>query len=303
MKHTMKNLALSICVAFGLFACGNVEESAEYKELQSKTDSLEAIVAKNEQELEEYTLLINEIEAGLDSVAKDQLAVAELNKEGYKSQKEKIDAMIAGIDRYMEANKKKMEALEKKLAGNSTKNAALEKIIANLKKDIEKKDTEIAALRSTIQGLEEKVGELTQTVAEKESQLAQKNAELSAREADLMEKQRTIDAKDTELNTAYYVVGTRKELRDAGIIKKEGGALGIGKTVKLSEKLDNSKFKKVNIKTTGEFKIGIAKKKNLITPHPGDSYFFTTSGKEVTLKIQDAAKFWSLSKHCVIEID
>ena len=40
------------------------------------------------------------------------MVVSELNKEGYATQKEKIDAKIAGINSYMEQNKAKMEALE-----------------------------------------------------------------------------------------------------------------------------------------------------------------------------------------------
>lgn len=299
----MKKSILIYALAFFLFSCGGVENSQEYKDLQAKNDSLAAAAASDEKNLEEYTQMMNEIEANLDSVAKDQLAVAELNKEGYQNQKEKIDAMISAIDSYMETNNRKLAELERKSKKSSGKNKALQKMISTLKKTLADKEAEIVTMRSTIAGLETKVEELSATVTEKESVIAQKESELTAKDNDLVEKQKTIDAKESELSTGYYVYGTKKELVEMGLIKKEGGVLGMGKTAKISDRLDNSKFKKINTKTLSEIKLGIAKKKKLITTHPGDAYFFSSSGSEIVLKISDPAKFWSLSKYCIVEID
>jgi hypothetical protein len=158
-------------------------------------------------------------------------------------------------------------------------------------------------MQSTIQGLEVRVGELNQTVASKDQEIASKNEEITRKDAELSERQRTIESKETELTTAFYTFGTRKELADMGVIKKEGGVLGMGKTVKISERLDNSKFKKVNLKSLTEIRLGIVKKKKVVSAHPDNSYYFTSSGQEVFMKISDPAKFWSLTKYCVIEID
>jgi chromosome segregation ATPase len=298
----MKNI-LFIVLAVFVFSCGNVENSKEYKELQARYDSLAAVSTGKSGENAELTRTIEEIEANLDSVAKDQMVIGELNKEGYANQKEKIDAMIAGINSYMEQNKAKMEALEKKAKKAGKANGALQKMIATLKKQITEKETQIVEMQSTIQGLEVKVGELNQTVAAKDQEITTKNEELSKKDNELVERQKTIDNKETELTTGYFAFGTRKELADQGIIKKEGGVLGMGKVVKISEKLDNKQFKKVNIKSLSEIKLGLVKKKKVVSTHPENSYYFTTSGEEVFLKISDNNKFWSLTKYCVIEID
>jgi predicted nucleic acid-binding Zn-ribbon protein len=299
---SMKNI-LFVALAFFVFACGNVENSKEYKDLQAKYDSVVAVSSGKSGENAELSKMIEEIEANLDSVAKDQMVVGELNKEGYANQKEKIDAMIAGINSYMEQNKTKMEALEKKAKKAGKANSALQKMISSLKKQISEKEVQIVEMQSTIQGLEVKVGELNQTVATKEQEIASKNDELSKKDNELVERQKTIDSKETELTTGYFAFGTRKELADLGIIKKEGGVLGMGKVVKISEKLDNKSFKKVNIKSLSEIKLGLVKKKKVVSAHPENSYYFTTSGEEVFLKISDYNKFWSLTKYCVIEID
>jgi DNA repair exonuclease SbcCD ATPase subunit len=296
----MKKL-LFVGLAFVAFACGSVENSKEYKELQSKYDSVLAVSSGKSGENAELTKMIEEIESNLDSVAKDQMVIGELNKEGYTTQKEKIDAMIAGINSYMEQNKSKMEALEKKAKKAGKANSALQKMIASLKKQITEKEGQIVEMQSTIQGLEVKVGELNQTVATKDQEIATKNDELSKKENELIERQKTIESKETELTTGYFTFGTKKELTEQGVIKREGNFLG--KISKVSDKLDNSKFKKVNIKSLTEIKLGLIKKKKVVSAHPENSYYFTTSGNEVFLKISDYNKFWSLSKYLVVEID
>lgn len=298
----MKNFLIA-AMALLVFSCGNVENSKEYKELQAKYDSVVAVSSGKSGENAELTRIIEEIEANLDSVAKDQAMVNNLNKEGYANQKESIDAKIASISSYMEQNKTKMEALEKKAKKAGKANGALQKMIASLKKQISEKEAQIVEMQSTIQGLEVKVGELNQTVAAKDQEIASKNDEISKKDNELVERQKTIDNKESELTTAYVTFGTRKELAEQGIIKKEGGVLGMGKVVKLNERLDASKFRKVNTKSLNEIKLGIVKKKKVVSAHPENSFYFTTSGDEVFLKISDPAKFWSITKYCVVEVD
>jgi len=292
---------LFVGLTFFAFACGSVESSKEYKELQAKYDSVAAVSSGKSGENAELTKIMEEIESNLDSVAKDQMVVSELNKEGYSNQKEKIDAMIAGINSYMEQNKAKMESLEKKAKKAGKANGTLQKMISTLKKQISDKEVQIVEMQSTIKGLEVKVGELNQSVAAKDQEISTKNDELSKNERELIERQKTIEFKETELTTGYFTFGTRKELAEQGVIKREGNFLG--KISKISEKLDNSKFKKVNIKSLTEIKLGLVKKKKVVSSHPENSYYFTTSGEEVFLKISDYSKFWSLTKYCVVEID
>lgn len=39
-----------------------------------------------------------------------------------------------------------------------------------------------------------------------------------------------IEQQTNEMNTAWYVVGTSKELEDQGVVTHTGGLIGIGKT-------------------------------------------------------------------------
>jgi uncharacterized protein (DUF3084 family) len=252
-------------------------------------------------ELEEYSTMLSEIEANLDSVTQGQNLVTELNKEGYATQKDRIDAMLRNIDSYMAANKEKVSSLEARSTANAGKNKSLAAMVSKLKSQLAEKEASITMLKSTIIGLTQQVDSLNSTVNEQKSAIAQREGEITARDNDIMEKQRKLDAKDTELNTVYYIFGTRKELITSGVIVKEGNILK--KIPKPSDNMDKSKFKTSNLKTLSEIKLGITKSKDVITQHPADSYYFAVENKEVTLKITDAAKFWSLSKYLIVTID
>jgi hypothetical protein len=292
-----------LLLSFLAWSCGKVEESKEYQDLLSRYDSVVAVSAGKSGENTDLNKIITEIEANLDSVASKQNIVNELNKEGYENQKEKIDAIIAGMNDVMVQNRKKVLALEKKIKNSGKENSALQKVVESLKKQILEKEEQIVAMQQTIQGLEVKVGELNQTVASKDQEIATKNDQISQRDNELAERQKTIDNKENELTTAWVAYGTKKELAAKGIIKKEGGVLGMGKVLKLADRPDNNNFKKINTKTLSEIRLGLVKKKRMVSSHPDNSYYYTISGEEVFVKITDPAKFWSLTKYCVIEVD
>lgn len=292
-----------LLLSFLAWSCGKVEESKEYQELLARYDSVVAVSAGKSGENTDLNKTIAEIEANLDSVASKQNIVNELNKEGYENQKEKIDAIIAGMNDVMVQNRKKVLALEKKIKNSGKENSALQKVVESLKKQILEKEEQIVAMQQTIQGLEVKVGELNQTVASKDQEIATKNDQISQKDNELAERQKTIDNKENELTTAWVAYGTKKELAAKGIIKKEGGVLGMGKVLKLADRPDNNNFNKINTKTLSEIRLGLVKKKRMVSSHPDNSYYYTISGEEVFVKITDPARFWSLTKYCVIEVD
>ena len=71
------------------------------------------------------------------------------------------------------------------------------------------------------------------------------------------DKQKVIEEKTAELNTAYFIIGTIKELKEKNIIKREG-FLGTAKDV--NSDIDKSLMTKVDI--TKVTSIPIMKKSN-----------------------------------------
>jgi chromosome segregation ATPase len=112
----------------------------------------------------------------------------------------------------MGKNKARINSLNKKLKNANTKISGLEQMLANLEAQLTEKDLEITDLKNTIEQLHIELSNLNMNYEE----LAQET-----------------EVKTEKLNTAYYAIGTSKELKEKGVITKEGGFIGIGKSTSL----------------------------------------------------------------------
>jgi len=154
-------------------------------------------------------------------------------------------------------------------------------MIANLQSQIDTKDGEIADLKS---------------------QLEAKNIELSNIQMNLETVEAESSSKTGQLNTAYYAMGTSKELKEKNVITKEGGFIGLGKSTKVKDDFNKEYFTKVDISTTNSINIG-AKKIKILTSHPSNSYKIVGEKPVERIDILNSADFWSTSKYLVIITD
>ena len=115
---------------------------------------------------------------------------------------------------------------------------------------------------------------------------------------------KTISDQTTALHTAYYKIGKSKDLQEMNIINKEGGLLGIGKSSKLNENIDNTKFTKIDYTQTTTIPVNGDNIK-IVTAHPAGSYELDKTGKNTVtnIRITNPDLFWSASKYMVIVIN
>ena len=66
-------------------------------------------------------------------------------------------------------------------------------------------------------------------------------------------KEKVITQKVDELNTAYYTLGTEKELIANKVMTKSGGFIGIGRNKKVQQDFNREYFKKIDITKTTSF--------------------------------------------------
>ncbi|MBO5874473.1 MAG: hypothetical protein J6Q35_05540, partial [Rikenellaceae bacterium] len=101
-----------------------------------------------------------------------------------------------------------------------------------------------------------------------------------------------------ELNTAYYIVGTAKELIAQGVITKSGF---LKKTFKVNGNTDINNMTRVDIRTTSGFKIN-HKRIAIASTHPSDSYTLVknANGEIEKLEIKDRVRFWESSRVFVV---
>lgn len=281
----MKKYILIIAVVLGLgTACNNDQQDQSYNQ---QRDSLMMVIDERETTVNEFMASFNEVESNLSAIsAKQNMILLSAEKDMKGDQKARINADIKAINDLMEENAKKLKQMNGKLVKSDKRNAQLAKTIAMLNEQLTQKFDELEAVNKRLDNLNLHVAQL--------------QISLDSLYIENGEQANKITETVTDLHTAYYVVGEAKELREQGFIDKEGGLLGIGRTTKLSDDFDNSKFVKIDYTQTTSIYIN-GKNAKIITTHPEDSYTLNKTGKVVdNINITNPEKFWSASKYLVI---
>lgn len=264
---------------------------AELDKSSHDKDSLQSVVNERDISLNDFIASFNEVESNLDSIAVRQhiiLSHTDKNSELKKDQKARINSEIQAINELMEQNRKKLADLNHKLKNSGNKNAELMKTIATINNQLAHKDQELAELNTKLLELNAQVATLNTSV----DTLNKRNQAQS----------QTIDERTMALHTAYYVMGKSGELKDAKIIDRQGGLLGIGRTSKLNSDFDNSKFTRIDYTQTSS--IAVNSDMKIITSHPTGTFMLEKDAKDKdivkNIVITDPEKFWSTSKYLVI---
>lgn len=282
----MKKLIFLFSAALiGLSSCNN-----DSKEVNTLADSLshvneglKMVVSEKDSSIESFIVAFNEIQENLTEVKAKQkmISTSSNDAELRKNMKEQIISDIQSINELMDKNKQKIASLKNKLAKSNGKVEELEKMITFLTTQIEEKDLEIVDLKNQLERLNIEITEITAKYEEKAEESNQKTE---------------------QLNTAFYSIGTAKELKEKGVLTKEGGFIGLGKTKKLSSDFNKSYFTKIDITQNKSFSLN-AKKAKLITNHPSSSYKIEGVKTADKLIILNPQEFWSASKYLVIMVE
>ncbi len=232
--------------------------------------------------LQEFIESFNEIQENLNAIKEKEKVMSSVTSKGdVKNKGNQIKEDIQAIYDLMAKNKNRIGSLTSKLKQSNLKIAGLEKMIENLQNSLTLKDEEIAELKTRMEGLNIELANLNTNYKVVESESA---------------------AKTEALNTAYYAIGTNKELKEKKVISKEGGFIGLGKSTKVSSDFNKEYFTKLNIEQTTSINIG-AKKVKLLTTHPASSYKLIGEKPIERIEITNPKEFWAASKYLVIVID
>ncbi|HRG59096.1 MAG TPA: hypothetical protein PK323_09075 [Bacteroidia bacterium] len=280
-----KLIFLFSATLIALSSCNNdsKEVNTLADSLNQVNEGLKMVVSEKDSSIESFIVAFNEIQENLTEVKAKQkmISTSSNDAELRKNMKEQIISDIQSINELMEKNKQKIASLKSKLAKSNGKVEELEKMITFLTTQIEEKDLEIVDLKNQLERLNIEVTELTTKYEEKAEESNQKTE---------------------QLNTAYYAIGTAKELKEKGVLTKEGGFIGLGKTKKLSSDFNKSYFTKIDISQNKSISLN-AKKAKLITSHPSSSFKIEGIKSADKLTILNPQEFWSASKYLVILVE
>ena len=130
--------------------------------------------------------------------------------------------------------------------------------------------------------------------------MADLTADKDALIVETQEQQNTLNQQDLDLHKAWFVFGTRKELREENILT-DGGFLKKDKVLAESD-MNKDYFTEIDVRTTKEIKL-YSKSADVLTTHPAGSYSLDKDAEgNLTLHITDEKTFWSVSKYLVIQV-
>lgn len=290
----MKKIIYVLLIPVIILTSGCAHRKEQIARLQAQNDSLRAVGSNKDTNIADFVTTFNEVEANLDSIKRLEQVIDKSAKAGEVkgSRKEQIKSDIAYIYNLLQKNRKLVAELSSKLSKSNKHAAELQKMIDNLNKSIDEKNTQIAQLT-------DELGKLNIQVKDLNVKVSDLNTNVSNLTTDNQKKQAEIDAKTEALNTAYYVIGTNRELKDKKIITGAGGFIGIGRTKNILADLNMNDFTKVDITKINEIPV-MKKKITMVTKHPNGSYRIEGDKTVDKIVILNAKEFWSLSKVLVI---
>ena len=268
-----------------MVACDNGKSSSDMSGAGQK-DSLQKVIEQKDNEINDMMGILNEVEEGfrLINEAENRVSVAK-DGEGANRQ-QRIRENMQFIQQRMAENRELIAKLQKQVKNGSIKSEQLQKTIENLTKELEAKNNQIKDLYAQLEAKDIHIEELDRTVSTL-------NKNVNTLQDDNAKKANTINAQDKQINTAWYVFGTKKELKEQNILVD-------GKV--LQGNFNKNYFTKVDIRSLKALKL-YSKSAKMLTMHPSSSYKLERDAqKQYVLHITNPQLFWSTSKYLVVQV-
>ena len=277
----MKKLIYAFACTLAVASCNQDAAKKAEQVAQQQRDSLEQIISQKDNEINDMMTTLSDIEEGFREITEAQSRVT-LAKQGEGTNTmQRIKENFQFIQTQMQQNKELINKLKQQVRESSVKGGQLKKIIDNLTQQLETK--ELQALREELD--------------RKDIHIAQLDEKVASLEEDNTKKDETISAQDKAINSAWFVFGTKDELKAQNILSKDGL---FSKTKVLAKDFNKDYFTKIDIRIDKEIKL-YSKSAQIMTSHPAGSYTLQRdANKQYVLRIDNPDVFWSTSKFLVV---
>ena len=281
-KLLLISAVVTLCMA--MVGCGGKRPPQTTYQRVAPNDSLEKIIEQRDNELNDMMATLNDIQEGFRAINKAENRV-NIAKDGEGADKTQlIRENIKFISSRMDANRALIKKLQKQLRTSGFKGDEMKSTIENMLKQLEDKDLQLQQLRAELDAKDIHIAELDETINNLNSNVSNLTSETE-------QKTQTINSQVQQLNTAWFVFGTKKELKDQHVIVD-------GKILRSS--FNHNYFTKIDIRVTKEIKF-YSKAAKLLTNHPSGSYVLQRdANQQFELRITNPQQFWSTSKYLVV---
>ena len=280
----MKKIVLVALGLLVLTACKQKSENAQDLALIQQRDSLNRIIAQKDGEINDMMSTMNDVVDGFRAINEAEERVTLARMEEGVSSSERIRENMRFIQQTMQQNRELINKLRNQLRQSSVNADQLRRTIENLTRQMEEKDAQVKELQAELQAKDIQIDELHEEVNNL-------NHNVTALKEESTQKTQTITSQDKQLNTAWFVFGTKKELREQRIYDD-------GKV--LEANFNREYFTKIDIRVDKEIRL-YSRSAKLLTSHPASAYTLTQdANKQYILRITNPQLFWSASKYLVV---
>jgi tetrahydromethanopterin S-methyltransferase subunit F len=257
--------------------------------METQKNTLTEKITARDSVISEWITTFDEIEKNIAMIKEKEkiISINSSDAELSRNKKQQVIEDIKYINSLLEENKKKIASLNAQLKKSGGTIKALQNKIAELEASMQKSENEISELKSTL--------------VSKNFEIEQLNTEKTGLQSTIVQKDEKITSQTNEMNKAFYAFGTYKELKAKGLLTKEGGFIGLGKTKSLAENFSDSSLIQIDLSVFKSIPVN-SKTAKLISEHPANSFEFLRDKdkKVVSLEIKDPGQFWKISKYAVV---
>lgn len=290
---------ISICAtalaAIVLSSC--VENSSKYKQLQAQLDSLQGTHGTQKNMLDEVFATLNEVEEGLVEIRqKENIITAETNKDGLdvpESQRVRLMEDVIAVKEAINRYKEKIEQLKK---DSNLKSVEFKKKLNSLQKELEQKSRTIESLQGLLKEKDLIISQKEQTIDSLEHHASDLKEDITVLTGEKEELKDKVASQDRALFAAYYIVGSKEDLIEAGVISKGG----LFKSAKVSYEAEKTSFIKIDYREISTINTNSQKAK-VLSNHRKGTYSIEEVDGEAIINISDPEGFWEQTKYLVIQ--
>lgn len=283
------NLAAIVMASTMLVSCNQVSKE-QYQQVTNTNDSLMMVALQQGNEIYDLQTTLQGVTDQLDQI-NGQISMSNGENKNLISQRESLMQKLNLVQQTILEKQAALEELQKKYSSQLGQNKELKKTIDRLQTEVAGYQSEIKNYQSQIIAKDKQIADLSDNLSATQDVLEETQAKSEA-------QQGVIEVQDKMLNTGYYIVESKKVLKELGIT--EGGAFSKKRLSTSGFSTDG--FTTVDIRELSELQIG-SKNPKVISSHPAGSYdLFRNEDKTCTLLINDKAAFWSNSKFLVIQL-
>ena len=274
------------CIALLVTGCKEKKQAPVMLQNIQTSDSLHKIIAQRDNEINDMMATLNQIEDGFKviNIAEDRVNVAQTGEGDATDKAKEIANNIKIITDKMQENRALISKLQKQLRQSSFKSQEFKRTIEGLMRRMSEKDQQLQELRAELDAKDIHISELDETIDNLNNNITDLQNESE-------QKTQTINNQDMQLNTAWYVFGTKSELKEQNILV--GGKV-------LQASFNRNYFMKIDIRVEKDIKL-YSKYAKILTTHPAGSYTLQRDNfNQYVLHITNPQLFWSTSKYLVI---